>query len=226
MRYVLFLVAFCIGTAGAFADDRPNQWRLIAGDGSVATSDCIGTYETVDCLADSIAACDAWTEFFTSDGSVQSPSICDEIPGYVDGRPFYARGPKDALVHLYRTNQWILQRAEDWGLYKDDHLNAQPGDTVLDFDSISCSPNPQCLERIDTLAPASEILAHCPRTYCEDTLRVQEDKDADGRTFLYDEPYVTFLVRQQDAQWRIVAWHFPNYYGLGGGTWIPDHWKR
>jgi hypothetical protein len=240
MKTVLsfLVVALLSTTTVAFASDIPGRWKLIAGDGSIATSNCIGTYETVDCLADSIAACSAWSEhygfmlrgepdLFPKPHPLPPPraDLCLEIPGYVDGGPFFASGPKDTVLHLYKTDRWTLERPTDWNPHP--HLNpAEAGDIVLDFEALSCSPDPACLRNVDPFAPADEILARCPRTYCEDTLDVDEGRDASGQVVSYEQPIVSFLVRQIGDEWRVIAWYRGGYNGFGGKNWIADHWKR
>jgi len=226
MKYIILLVAALSNVATSAAGS--DRWKLIAGDGSVATSDCIDTYETVDCLADSIAACDAWTEWppSTPDGVYRPAAICDRIPGYVDGGPFYSPAPKDTTVHLYKTDQWTLQSAEEWGVKERSHAIARPGDTVLSFDSIVCQPDPQCLRQIDISAPASEILASCPRVYCRDSFLVQEGEDSAGNKFLYDYPVITFLIRQIDQKWNVIDSYSASSDGSLDQPWISDHWKR
>ena len=202
---------------------------MIAGGGGPATSDCIGAYDTVECLADSIAACTAGMEVPPYVPEYVEPALCSAIPGYTDGVPFYGAGPRRTQLHLYRIDVWELGVGEAWSLPNVTDVQAGPGDRVLDFYTITCSPNPGCLKTLDPLMLPGAILAACPQTFCitkDWDANIPDPADPGGEEIVYTNPAGTFLIRPQDGGWRIVDWYSSMLTCMKCPIWLPEHWRK
>ena len=212
------------------AEDWPaGEWKMVAGGGSPATSTCIGSYDTIECLADSIAACTAGMEYPPYVPEFLDPPLCLSVPGYKMrySTPFESWAPQGALLHLYQIDVWALAPDEAWSLPELTKVKPRLGDKILDFYTITCSPNPGCLETIDALAPTATILAACPQTFCTSrSTRVPLSDQPEGPSgLIYEVPAASFLLRPDRGIWRIVDWYSSRLPCMRCRQWLPDHWR-
>lgn len=229
---IALLIASLVLAAPAGAEESwVPDWKMIAGDGSVLPSDCIGNTETLDCFIDTLAACSAWSEEpqWRRDGEFFEHPVCQRASGFAGLSILHSYGPAATQLYLYSADIWQLNYAKDWQLAQSDWDLARPGDTVADFFYVACSPNPGCLKAIDSKAPANDVLAACPRAACFGgpviTRQVDSRQPEDGAVLMVI-PYITLLLRQGPKGWSVIDWYGSIKHGLGGVDWYPDHWKR
>jgi len=204
-------------------------WKVLAGDGSLHSSTCIGSNASLDCLVDTVVACSAWSEDpeWRADGLPFDHPICDSARGFDGVSAVLVSAPAATQHFLYATDVWTLQNARDWPT--DTEGLARQGDQVVDLFSITCAPRTACLARLDPLTPPREILAACPRDYCYGSSRVLTHVDvtmpgADADVFV--DPGFSLLTRETDQGWVVIDWYYLSRFGLRDPGWYPDHWKR
>jgi len=229
--FALLLAFFAASSPASAADPWTPDWKMIAGDGSVLPSDCIGSTETFDCFIDTLAACSAWSEGsrWRADDTYQEAPICAAVPSFKGLAVLHSLGPTSTQLYLYSVDPWPLQHREDWLLSEGSWSLTKQGDLVVDFFALTCSPNPGCLETIAPGAPNAEILAACPRTACFGGPEVTMQRDTrrpDEGSVPMVVPYISLLVRQTDLGWAVIDWYGLFKYGTRGVIWYPDHWKR
>lgn len=224
MRHVLFaLLVSLVPTLSAVADEAwVPDWKMIAGDGSVLPSDCIGNTETLDCFIDTLAACSAWSEGpeWRADDTYFDAPICAAVPSFAGLAVLSQFGPTSTQLYLYSVGRWQLSNPNEWTPDLAAHELAQAGDTVLDVYTLTCSPDPGCLASLENYSSATVILGHCPRVACFG-LHVPEPS-ATGLASPY--PFISLLVRRVAAGWAVIDWYGPPAIAPGAKLW--DHWKR
>jgi hypothetical protein len=157
------------------------------------------------------------------------PPLCTAIPGYTVGNPFIGAGPRTVQLHLYRIDVWELGAGEAWSLSNVTDVRAAPGDKVLDFYSITCSPNPGCLKALDPMMSPPAILAACPQTFCISAdwdTSVPAPAKPDDEEIAYTNPAGTFLLRPQDGGWQVVDWYAWELTCMKCPGWLPEHWRK
>lgn len=230
MRALVALLGCLVLATPAGADESwAPDWKMIAGDGSVQSSDCIGSSETLDCLVDTVVACSAWSENpeWRADGLPFDHPICEKAPGFDGVSAILVSAPAATQQFLYATDIWTLQRSGDWPT--DREGLARQGDQVVDLFSITCAPRPDCLDRLDPLAPPEEMLAACPRNYCYGSSRIVTHVDGSmpgAGAEVFVDPGFSLLTRQTGQGWVVVDWYYLSRFGLRDPGWYPDHWKR
>jgi hypothetical protein len=233
MRLALSLLfAAATLTAPAVADQFwTPDWKFVPGDGSQPPSDCVGSNATLNCLIDTIVACSAWSEGpeWRADQEFFDHPVCNQAPGFEEISVFSKYGPLPAQLFIYATDHWRLSGPEEWLLFQSDWALARAGDTVVDFFSITCSPDPACLAArpASALENAPQL---CPRTFCSGGPFVASYGEPtaadDPPAGVYVEPEISLLVRNDADGWRVISWYDSFHYGLNGPQWLPDHWKR
>ena len=220
--FALLLTLLAVSPPAGAADPRTPDWKMIAGDGSVLPSDCIGSTETLDCFIDTLAACSAWSEFpeWRTDDTYFEARICAAVPSFAGLAVLSQFGPTSTQLYLYSVDRWQLASPDEWTPYVASHELARAGDSVLDVYTLTCSPNPGCLASLKDYGSTAEVLAHCPRTACFG-LRVPEPP-VTGLASPY--PFISLLAREGVEGWTIVDWYGPPAILPGTDLW--DHWKR
>lgn len=223
MRHVLFaLLVSLVPTLSAVADEAwVPDWKMIAGDGSVLPSDCIGNTETLDCFIDTLAACSAWSEGpeWRADDTYFDAPICAAVPSFKGLAVLSDFGPAATQLYLYAVNRWHLEQPNDWTFDKESHELARAGDIVLDVYPLTCSPNPSCLKSLSEFSSSSDVLARCPRTSCFGQGIYQLPSGELETPY----PYITLLVRMEESGWIVVDWYDVSKW-RGTEPW--GHWKR
>lgn len=110
----LLLPALRAGLASSEAEAPASPWRVMAGDGSYFESDCIGSNETPECLAESALACQVqahhgdigesgefWQEICFGPGSPGAGGDLTDLPGW-------------------SVDRWLIYRLESWTLSEED----------------------------------------------------------------------------------------------------------
>ena len=229
-KFVANLLPLVLLPLSAFADDSPliNQWKTIAGDKSYASSDCIGSNETLECLIDTAVACAAWTNAQNPSGPGDWPNdpICErsELPWLVVGILGYQiNWPQEVVI--YGADVWRLEDINQWfGGWSPD-TKAALGDWVVDIYALSCSPERKCLEQ----HPFNPSL-YCPPVNCSGGhFRPQptwDDAfvalDQPPRNVLSRAPTSSLLVREEPEGWRVVEVHILQLEPMRGPFWTPD----
>ena len=222
MRALALLLALLAASspAGA-ADPWTPAWKMIAGDGSVLPSDCIGSTETLDCFIDTLAACSAWSESpqWRADDTYFDAPICAAVPSFKALAFLNEYGPAATQLHLYSATRWQLEDPSEWTFNKGSQDVARAGDTVLDVYTLTCSPNPGCLESLSDYSSVSEVLTQCPRTACFGaSIDLLPSNEA-----IPSFPFITLLVRKGQSGWAVVDWYDISKW-RGTEPW--GHWKR
>ena len=231
MRALALLLALLAASspAGA-ADPWTPAWKMIAGDGSVLPSDCIGSTETLDCFIDTLAACSAWSEGirWREDATFYDHPVCTELPGFEGLSVLSPLGLAATQLFLFRTDVWLLDRPEDWLVDNEYWDLARAGDAVIDFVATTCSPDPHCLNSFGAGATKEQILAACPRKACffgVTNVALSPVPEPSQNATFYLRPGMTLLVRNTLEGWRVIDWYSPLKFGLHGTEWVPNHWK-
>lgn len=192
-------------------------WEIIAGDGSFASSDCIGRNDSVRCLADTAMACAAWSEsarYMQGEYPVRHP-ICAVSNDF--GVNVYSLAPHHLQVITYLTDTWLLQ-AKDIA-EPGASTSWQVGDTVVDYYYAVCAPSRSCFEPLSYWVMNREsVWKLCPPTNCGGSPHLDPD---------YTQPLHTLIMRKvQDDHWIVLDFSRPSLHGSAGVSWLPDHWKR
>ena len=205
--------------------------RVLAGDGSFATSDCIATTEEhspftnpiddIQCFIDTEMACLFLQAHDLSPNWKGRPDIrrfCgDNSPGarYVQGQLMAL-----TLMDFYYTHEiWTLSNADfPQEPYPLPELSkARAGDSVVDLWLLRCAPQTDCLSQFPKDTPASTLRAACPRTDCDDWSPDEAD---------YAVPQLAYVLRWDGNAWRVTAIYTDLGVARGSEHWRPDHWKR
>lgn len=196
------------------------DWKMIAGDGSVLPSDCIGSTETLDCFIDTLAACSAWSEGpeWRADDTYFDAPICAAVPSFKGLAVLNEFGPAATQLHLYAVDRWQLERPDDWTFNASAHALAKAGDTVLGIYPLTCSPNPGCLKSLSDYSSGTDVLARCPRTGCFGHIY-----DLFSDELEPPWPFITLLVREEASGWVVVDWYSTSKW-RGTEPW--GHWNR
>ena len=198
-------------------------WKVVSGDGTLLTSDCIGVFTSPECVLDTVLACEAWSrvdEVTAVDSYGYEDHwhpICDSLrgqPGNVDSpvRTFGAGSdnPED-YSYYYKTVPFVVTTGNvpprDAPPYPEgSSCRVCPGDVAVAFPTIICSPDPAIigLER-DGWAfgeyPDDSFISYCVEWITDFALIVR----IDDRTGL----------------WSIVEPYRPS---LDGGSGHPEGW--
>ena len=228
--FALLRALFAASSPAGAGDPWTPDWKMIAGDGSVLPSDCIGSTETLDCFIDTLAACSAWSEAtrWRKDAKFYDHPVCTNVPGFEGLSVLWSLGPAATQLFLFRTDVWTLERPQDWLVDKEHWDLARAGDTVIDFFSTTCSPNPRCLSSLGAGTTSEQTLAACPRSACffgVPSIVSSPVLEPPQNVALYLRPDMTLLVRSTADGWRVIDWYNPLKFGLHGTEWVPNHWK-
>ncbi len=198
-------------------------WKVVSGDGTLLTSDCVGVFTSPECVLDTIIACTAWSwvdEVTAVDSSGYEyywHPICDTLrsqPGDAGTavRTFnVGRDNPEDFSYYYKTVSFALTAGnthprrqlypEGWS------CSWCPGDVVVAFLAIICSPDPTIMGRKRDGWPVfGEFPDDSPLSYCVEWNR----SDA--------------LVAGQDdltGLWRVVESYRP---GLSDGSGLSEGW--
>jgi hypothetical protein len=209
----LFAACLCLLTVPPAA----SGWEIIAGDGSFASSDCIGRSDSVRCLADTAMACSAWSESvrYKRGEFAQIHSICKLTNDF--GVKDFGLAPHHLQVITYHADVWTLEKRdiEQPGA----STSWQPGDVAVDFFYAACAPLPACFEGLPYRDMSrEEVWRICPPTNCWESPLIRPE---------YTLPLKTLIMRQvEQDQWIVLDFSTPSLHGSAGAVWFPDHWKR
>lgn len=208
----LFLIA-AFSFASLAAD-----WKVIAGDHSYTTSDCIGSNQTAECLADTFLACEAWITLgeYTESRSAEEDPICAS-PGLDPAMMgAYGQPVHPFLIDMvYYLDSWTLE-AKDmyrYGPEWDWHV----GDTVMDLQILRCMPRKECLEQYAPGTALAELRLRCPRVDCSGSPH-------ESRPGVV-APALSLILRLENGAWQHVG-AYRHVFPRGAEPWMPDHWKR
>lgn len=239
---VLFLLLLLVPAAPAAGQEM--RWRVISGDGAYATSGCIGSNETVDCLVDTMVACPALSRLPNEsiDGSMYDHFIC------------FAKGMNVALslvppgsqtlsnvLHFYGVHYWTLTDDDIWrpevsllGDFGDPGdsipryqgtiprhttwFQWRTGDTVADMYVYSCEFSSQCVAALPARLGAKQVLTLCAPTHCIWPFGGVVD---DGPL-----PYASIILRQENDGWHVVDGYHDGMVGSTGYSWRPDRYRK
>jgi hypothetical protein len=216
LRSTLRTAALALGYIAAIST-AASAWEIIAGDGSFASSDCIGRNDNVRCLADTAMACSAWSEpvQFKRGEFPESHPICELSNDF--GVLSFGLAPQHLQVITYLTDIWTLEE-------KDIEVPGastlwRAGDVAVDFYFAACSPLPACFENLPYWDMGREAVWElCPPIQCWGSPRVAPE---------YIMPRKTLIMRQlSPGRWTVLDFSHPGLDGSAGVSWIPDHWKR
>jgi hypothetical protein len=209
----LFAACLCLLTVPPAA----SGWEIIAGDGSFASSDCIGRNDSVRCLADTAMACSAWSESvqYKRGDIARDHSIC-KLSNDI-GVSDFSLAPHHLQAVTYLVDIWMLEEKdiEEPGA----STSWQAGDVAVDFFFAACGPLPACFERLPYWDMSREaVWKLCPATNCWGSPYIDPE---------YTLPLKTLIMRQQqDDRWIVLDFSRPSLHGSAGAPWMPDHWKR
>lgn len=242
--FICVILACLTITAPARADDiNWSVWRVIAGDGSYATSNCIGSIETPGCIADTWAACYAQPHGPLDNRSEYKPyyrfkDICRDLFKKVGHMPyvwFFKSELPLPPIQFYRTRTWTVETMDipeklnetvstegspAYGLPK-----MLPGDTIVEMQSASCRATNECLARrkagkVDT----------CPPVACYglegDLVEYGYCNQGDGKS-TFEAPSQYIVLRKAEHGWLLPHYGSPSARGYNCNTnFFPDHWVK
>lgn len=244
---LLWLAIPASGHAGE-RNSKWSDWRIIAHDGSYATSDCIGTFDTPDCIADTWAACDVLG--YLKDGAKDyipenHRPMCRHLLWGMGGVPAARirwREPfHDPEIYLYRIHTWTALEEDVNQYLRTDMITGDvvtkglpsvlPGDTVLEFYPAGCYSRYKCVQE-----QKADDMKACPPVSCQgfdlfgpkdqDYLRIGCDGYPDPDGILM--PLTFIILRKVDGSWFIT------YEEDSTGTYkrtcdlsfMPDYWRK
>lgn len=216
LRSTLRIAVLALGFIAAIPT-AVSAWEIIAGDGSFASSDCIGRNDNVRCLADTAMACSAWSESarYKRDKLPKVHPICELSNDF--GVTDFSLAPHHLQIITYLADIWTLEQkdievpgASTWW---------QAGDVAVDFYYAACAPMRACFERLPYWDMSREaVWKLCPPTSCEGSPHINPE---------YTMPLDTLIMRRiEDDRWIVLDFSHPGLNGSAGVDWIPDHWKR
>jgi hypothetical protein len=219
MRALVFVLVLLAAAASA---SSAAEWRVIAGDHSYATSDCLGSNQTAECLADTFLACEAWiTSFeYTESGFSEEDPICAS-PGLDPAMMgAYGQPVHPFLIDMfYYLDSWRLEAKDlyDYSPLPNSQWAWHVGDTVMDLQVLRCMPRKDCLQQYAPGTALAELRLRCPRVDCSGSPH-------DSRPGVV-APALTLILRLENGAWRHVG-AYPDGLPRGAEPWVPDHWKR
>jgi len=199
---ILMTLLVAVGIASVATPADAAVWKVISGDGTEVTSECLGSNETIECLVDTAIACSVWSQgiMVTVDRKHYRDSTCDS-PGLLGNHDYLLLNtPKRLTRYLYLTEQWVLTVEDIPPHFADYGLRSwKGGDTVVDVHAIRCTESYQCSK--NTGQPFDpEFGAGCPITSCSGYPKRPDTYDG----LHYDVPSVSFIIRKEAPGWRIV----------------------
>jgi len=207
---------FALGLAAAMPAVAP-AWEIVAGEGSFASSDCIGRDDSVRCLADTAMACSAWSESASyKRGKIAwRHPICELSNDF--GVTTFSLAPHHLQVVTYGVDIWTLEE-KDLGV-PGASTSWQAGDVAVDFYYTVCAPLPGCFDLLPYWDMSREAVWRlCPPTNCSGSPHFAPE---------YTMPLDTLIMRRiEDDRWSVLDFSSPSMHGSAGVAWIPDHWKR
>lgn len=199
-------------------------WKVVSGDGTLLTSDCVGVFTSPECVLDTVLACEAWSwmdEVTAVDSSGYKyfwNPICDTLrsrPGDAGTGVRSFRGGRDNpedFSYYYKAVPFVLTEGnvpsrhappypEGWS------CDWCPGDVAVAYLIISCAPDPAVIGRT------------------MDSVRYDDDFPDDSLISDCGEPKGrnALVVRQDDLTglWRIVEPYRP---GMSDGSGLSEGW--
>jgi len=220
MAVLSAFLAFISTNLSHSAPPRPEEHMgMIAADRSIISSDCIGSNESPECVAETAIACQVWSigSDFTEDGSIFEPELCKTSWLSPHSFSFQGRYEPEAIFQ-YRLDIWKIDQKTMRKFNARDHLEryeTRMGDVAIDVYSQICQPEIACMNSHGSWT-GHVSLQTCPRTWCTENYGTY-----DG----YLVPTATLLLRKNDSGWG-------NFYVYGDinfrdleDKWRPDHWK-
>ena len=221
-----------------YTDAQAAEWKVIAGDGSYSTSDCIGSNATLECLIDTLAACSAGVDLgeYRTDGRYREPNVCFDHNARMGLGIFYEEAPVRTRLHYYTVDIWPLERVDDWGLDAGDHNDVAIGDVVVDYYATTCLPDkkvsdPACFQPLEPGRDAP----FCPPTYCYSkfdltcTLNETGVEVAVGpwpeELVLSRLPTQSVVMRNTNEGWLPVDWYMPHLIIWREPDWVAQRWR-
>jgi hypothetical protein len=224
----LLLPPMAAGAGGT--EDEAGGWKVIAGDGSYADSDCIGSNETPECYGDTMLACGMWYHPRTAAraGQHRLYTLCEDYEFFRD--EFYPGELfRDGLTSDPRSRyEWVFYHRDIWTLSEADirwpggwpYKTWRPGDTAVDIRASTCYDQPgvsRCLDAREA-DPGWEPRDGCPTGICQ------------GPAFepphFSDDPNPSLILRRSSKGWRLVTLYQASRLGSDASReWHPDHWK-
>ena len=213
-----FAVALAVSASATAAGDRfppppaGEGWKILAGDGSVVTSQCIGQLSSPECIVDTMIACAAWTPArgwprpSTPDWIGGYHPVCDVLraePGNPGvwartflGTPGHA-GPKDR-IYFYRAVPFaITEEMIPWfESDPDDPLHWRAADVAVAVPTVRCLPRDECRLNEWTDEGPIRYRAACPLHNCEEIIPRYG--------------VLAVILRRQEDSWFLVSIHEPH----------------
>lgn len=238
----VFLICMAV-TSHANADNiKWSAWKVIAGDGSYSTSDCIGSIDTPDCIADTWAAC-----FAQPRGPLDNrpeyrafyryKDICRDLfkkVGWVPVLSFYTSDLPLPPLQYYRTRTWqvesndiperyneveTMESSPAFGLPK-----MRPGDTIVEMQSATCRGTNECLAKqkvgdVNVCPPVAcyGLEGHTSSYIC----------NKNGKDISYAPPVQYIILRKRGNTWVSPGAGLPGGRGYSCNIDLfPDHWVK
>jgi hypothetical protein len=203
--------------AGLARAEPVGPWRVLSGDGRLITSDCLGTNASPECLADTVIACELFSPApdYNPDGIYHEHTLCSS-PGVrqlLGTTPIYI-DPRLVTV-FYSFDPWVLAEPDLW--YRGEDWRV--GDLAVDVELFACFPRPECMQGLPAGLRAEEVLGQCRPVQCSFSAVVDF---ATGRR----KPSITYIMRQDVNDWRIVDMYKDLNIPRDGELWNPAHWYR